>query len=225
LRSRVFLACQIIHKFRFEWRKRVARQKRVARGSPRFTATPLPFGKTLMGQGRTADLLSMPQFVPERLPTIPALELCASRRSYSPNRMRAVRAGSAAESNRARPPASPSYAGVHKSLWLESARRHNVATDEYLIRRSQLEFDRRSVHDCLTLFPHSAECCFPSETLAVLVARNIARLGYWPGLTPALESAYEMRRKSSRSQRRGGLQACCCGTIPTRASQRSNARR
>ncbi len=76
---------------------------------------------------------------------------------------------------------------------------------EYLIRRPQLEFDQRSAQDGLTLLPHFAECCFPSETLAVLIARNIARLGYWPGLTSALEDVYEMRRKSSRSQGAGRI--------------------
>lgn len=76
---------------------------------------------------------------------------------------------------------------------------------EYLIRRPQLEFDRQSAQDCLTLLPHFVECCFPSETLAVLIAKSIARLGYWPGLTPALEDVYEMRRKSSRSQGAGRI--------------------
>jgi len=76
---------------------------------------------------------------------------------------------------------------------------------EYLIRQPKLLFDRESAQECLTLLPYFAECCFPSETLATLVARSIARLGYWPALTPALEGVYEMRRKSSRSQGAGRI--------------------
>ena len=101
---------------------------------------------------------------------------------------------------------------------------------EHLVRRPKLEFDRRSVQDCLTLLPYFAECCFPSETLTALVARNIARLGYWPALTPALEGVYEMRRKSSRSQGAGRIAGLLlwndpntsiwaeqCATMPIRA--------
>src|SRR4051794_39612437 len=71
---------------------------------------------------------------------------------------------------------------------------------EYLIRQRRLEFDQHSAQECLTLLPHFAECCFPSETLAVHVAKSIARLDYWPALTSALEGVYEMRRRSARSQ-------------------------
>lgn len=102
---------------------------------------------------------------------------------------------------------------------------------EYLVRRPKLEFNRQSVQDCLTLLPYFAECCFPSETLTALVARNIARLGYWPALTPALEGVYEMRRKSSRSQGAGRIAGLLlwndpnmtiwaaeqCATMPIRA--------
>lgn len=101
---------------------------------------------------------------------------------------------------------------------------------EYLVRRPQLEFNPRSAQECLKLLPNFAECCFPSETLAALVARNIARLGYWPALTPALEGVYEMRRKSSRSQGAGRIaglllwndpnKSICaeqCATMPIRA--------
>jgi len=76
---------------------------------------------------------------------------------------------------------------------------------EYLIRRPKLQFDQQSAQGCLVLLPYFAECCFPSEILATLVARSIARISYWLALTPALEGVYEMRRKSSRSQGAGRI--------------------
>jgi len=75
---------------------------------------------------------------------------------------------------------------------------------EYLIPRP-IEFQSDELLQLLGDFPHFAECCLPSETLARRVADNVVRLGYWPELTPALEGMYEMRRKSSRSQGAGRI--------------------
>src|SRR6478752_4472501 len=65
---------------------------------------------------------------------------------------------------------------------------------EYVVRRGGLEFQRESMITCVSLLPQFAGCNFPSETLASLIAKSLARLGYWPALTPALEGMHEMRR-------------------------------